>query len=153
MRRCTQKRQKKTFPFLTMFQINFSDQSLSEFHKLDFKQQLALIDKISTIHPEQLVKTTRQIGRFRRNNKTFYRLRIDNYRLYFEQQGHTLYNHCILHNHTLIDFIFRSKLLPVSKEQIEQNPSFWGYFESLKQSIKRISQPISTEVQDVPKNI
>jgi mRNA interferase RelE/StbE len=40
--------------------------------------------------------------------------------------------HYILPQHSLSDFIFRTKL-PVSEEQmVEQHSSFWKYLESLK---------------------
>ena len=92
------------------FQVNFSDQSMSELKKLDIFQQMSLIDELCSITPEQLENPRGKIGRFYREGKTLYRLRIKGYRFYFERKGTQLYNHFILHQHTLIDFIIRFKL-------------------------------------------
>lgn len=116
-----------------MFQVNFSDQAISELNKLDKLDQLELIDRFSSLTQERLQRPTEDLGRFRRKNMSFYRLRCGDYRIYFEVQDNgILYAHYLLHQHTLTDFILRNKL-PLSEEQMaEQHKSFWKYLETLK---------------------
>lgn len=95
---------------MVRFQVNFSDQSMSQLKKLDIPQQMTLIDELCSITTEQLETPTGTISRFHRDGKVLYRLRAKGYRLYFERQKDILYNHFILHKHTLTDFIVRFKL-------------------------------------------
>ena len=117
-----------------MYQVNFSDQAISELNKLDKTKQMLLIENLCHIDIEELKnKSTDELGFFQRNKKTFYRLRVKTLRLYFEILDlNCIHCHYILHKHTLTDFIFRFKL-PVSEEQmVEQHQSFWKYLETLK---------------------
>ncbi len=115
-----------------MFQVNFSEQSMHELNKLDTPSQMLLVEVVSTLKQEQLDNPNDELGRFQREGKTFYRVRAGEFRIYFEQDGESLFAHYILHKNTLSDFIFRFKL-PVTEEfLIEQNDSFWKYIESIR---------------------
>ncbi len=115
-----------------MYQVNFSEQSMKELNQLDFASQMELVEAISSITPEQFDGRSEDYGRFQRNNKTYYRVRAGDFRIYFELNENNLFAHYILHKNTLTDFIFRTKL-PVSEEFLaEQEDSFWKYLESLK---------------------
>lgn len=115
-----------------MHQVTFSNQSILELNKLPPEEQMGLIEILSNIQPEELLKRPGDLGKITRDGKIFYRLRPKDYRVYFEiQNNEILYCHYILHQHTFSDFLFRSKL-PVTEEQmIEQNQSFWKYIENL----------------------
>ena len=114
-----------------MYQLNFSEQSMSELNKLEKWDQMPLIEKFSSLTPKDL-KESEDLGRFTRDGKTYYRLRVGEFRIYFEEQDDTLFSHYILHQHSLTDFLFRFKL-PVNEEQmVEQHQSFWKYLETLK---------------------
>lgn len=117
-----------------MYQVNFSDQSIKIFNELNIEEQMQLIEQLTHVNPSSNSSLSEEIGSLRRDNKTFYRLRANNLRVYFEinSKEDTLFCHYILPQHTLTDFIFRFKL-PLSEEQIvEQHDSFWKYLESLK---------------------
>ena len=117
-----------------MYQVTFSTQSMSELNKLDKLTQLEIIDSFGSLTKEQIENGLLEIGKIRRGNKDYYRLRTGDYRIYFEvlEQTHTLHAHYILHHHTLADFVFRFKL-PFKEETIlEQEDNFWKYLESLK---------------------
>lgn len=115
-----------------MFQVNFSEQSMSELNQLDTRSQMMLVEIFSNLKQEQLDHPTDDIGRFNRNGKTYYRVRAGEFRIYFEQDKDSLFAHYILHKNTLSDFVFRFKL-PVSEEfMIEQHDSFWKYLESIR---------------------
>ncbi len=121
-----------TVPLVTMFQVNFSEQSIHELNQLDTRSQMILVEIISSLTQEQLDHPNDDLGCFYRSGKRFYRVRAGEFRIYFEQQSETLYAHYILHRNTFIDFVFRSKL-PVTEEfLIEQHDSFWKYLDSLR---------------------
>lgn len=115
-----------------MFQVNFSEQSMHELNQLDKETQMTLIEVFSGLTQEQLDNPNDEMGRFNRNGKTFYRIRADEFRIYFEKDKNSLFAHYILHKNTLSDFVFRFKL-PITEEfMIEQHDSFWKYLESIR---------------------
>lgn len=116
------------------FQVTFSDSSMRELNKLNLEDQLTLVDKISTLSPQQLAGGDESIGRFHREGKTYYRVRAGDFRCYFEVEGESLFAHYILHRNSLTDFIYRNRL-PVTEETMaEQHGSFWRYLETLKKN-------------------
>jgi mRNA interferase RelE/StbE len=119
-----------------MYQLTFSEQSLSELDKFAKDKQLQLVSRISESAVKAFKGDDSSIPSFCRDGKTYYRLKIDTLRIYVEKiNNDTLYCHYILPQHTLSDFLFRAKF-PVSEMQmIEQHSSFWKYLESLKNNI------------------
>ncbi len=114
-----------------MYQVTFSDQSMGELNKMTIPEQMKLVEIISHITPEMLEHPREPIGCFSREGRTFFRVRADDLRCYFEVKNGALYAHYIIRKHTLTDFVFRFKL-PVTEEQlIEQNGSFWKYLDTL----------------------
>ncbi len=115
-----------------MFQVNFSEQSMSKLNQLETRTQMMLVEIFSSLTQEQLDNPTDDVGRFNRNGKTYYRVRAGEFRIYFEQDKEGLFAHYILHKNTLSDFVFRFKL-PITEEfMIEQHDSFWKYLESVR---------------------
>ena len=117
-----------------LYQVTFSDHSMRELNKLPVESQLALVDKISNVTPEQLEDLDEGIGRFHRDGITYYRVRAGDFRCYFEVNGDTLYAHYILGKNSLTDFIYRNKLPVTAETMIEQHQSFWKYLETLKKN-------------------
>lgn len=116
---------------ITMYQVTFSDQSMSELNKLDTLSQMDLMESITQLTPADLHDLDDRLGRFSRKGKTFYRLRAGEFRIYFEVVDDILFSHVILDKNSMADFIFRTKL-PFKEEQaIEQHQSFWQYLENL----------------------
>ena len=114
-----------------MFQVTFSKQCMRTLNAMPKPEQLTLVEKISDLSRLMLKKPSGDLGKFNRAGHEFYRLRADEYRVYFEQDDEQLKCHYILHKNTLSDFIFRCKL-PIGDEQkLEQHGSFWEYLESL----------------------
>jgi hypothetical protein len=114
-----------------MYQVTFSDQSMGELNKMTIPEQMKIVEIISHITPEMLAHPHEPLGRFSREGRTFYRVRTDDLRCYFEVKENTLFSHYIIRKYTLTDFVFRFKL-PVTEEQIiEQNGSFWNYLDTL----------------------
>ncbi|MDR2844655.1 MAG: cytotoxic translational repressor of toxin-antitoxin stability system [Puniceicoccales bacterium] len=115
-----------------MYQVNFSNQSMAEINKLATLDQMTLVEAISAITPERIKNDPSAIGIINREGKVFYRLRFEDFRVYFEVHDEILFCNCILHKHSLADFVFRMKLPFTEEQQIEQDQSFWKYLDSLK---------------------
>jgi len=116
----------------SMYQVTFSDQSMGELNKMPVEEQLKLVEIISNISPEMLEHPREPLGCFSRGNRTFYRVRAEDLRCYFEIKNGILFSHYIIHKHSLTDFVFRFKL-PITEEQmIEQHQSFWKYLDTLR---------------------
>ena len=114
-----------------MFQVTFSEQSLKELNLLSQTDQLQLMDKLSSLTSEILSGENSSVGTFLRNGKSFYRLRIDDLRVYFEKIDISLHCHFILQKNSLNDFLVRCKM-PASDDAIlENHQNFWDYLESL----------------------
>ncbi len=114
-----------------MFQVTFSNQCMRTLNGMSKAEQLTLVDKISNLNEQVLQKPVGDLNKFQRDGQAFYRLRAEEYRIYFELMDEQLKCHYVLHKNTLSDFIFRCKL-PVGNEQmLEQHKSFWKYLESL----------------------
>ncbi|MDR1173387.1 MAG: cytotoxic translational repressor of toxin-antitoxin stability system [Puniceicoccales bacterium] len=116
-----------------MYQLTFSEQSLSELDKFAKDEQLQMVSLISELSAKAFKNEDSGIPSFCRDGKTYYRLKVDTLRVYVEKiNSDTLYCHYVLPQHTLSDFLFRAKF-PISEMQmIEQHSSFWKYLESLK---------------------
>jgi len=117
---------------LIMFQVTFSEQSLSILNDLPQNDQLKLMDTLSSLTNTILNESESDIGKFRRDNKLFYRLRGDDLRIYFEKVDIALHCLYILPKNSLNDFLFRCKLPSSEKAVLENHQSFWDYLESLK---------------------
>ena len=114
-----------------MYQVTFSEQSMRELNRLDKLAQLAAIEPISQVRPQDLAHPREPLGRFNRGGKTFYRLRAGEFRFYFTVDGDQLHTHYILHKDSLEDALFRMKLPVTEKQLFEQDSKFWRYLESL----------------------
>ena len=114
-----------------MFQVTFSKQSLSELNSLSQTYQLSLIEKLSSLSNDILTGENPSVGTFLRDGKTFFRLRLDDLRVYFEKVDISLHCHFILQKNSLNDFLVRCKM-PASEDAVlENHQSFWDYLESL----------------------
>jgi mRNA interferase RelE/StbE len=114
-----------------MFQVTFSDQSLSVLNSLPQAEQLSLMDKLSSMTNDILVGNDSAVGRFQRNGKTFHRLRLEDLRVYFEKINISLHCHFILPKNSLNDFLVRCKMPSSDEAVLENHQSFWDYLESL----------------------
>ena len=114
-----------------MFQVTFSDQSLSVLNSLSQAEQLNLMEKLSSMTNDILVGSDSAIGTFQRDGKTFYRLRLEELRVYFEKINIALHCHFILPKNSLNDFLVRCKMPSSDEAVLENHQNFWDYLESL----------------------
>lgn len=117
-----------------MFQVTFSEQSLGVLNSLPQSEQLGLMDKLGSLSSDILHEKNEHIGKFFRKDKTFYRIRLGDMRIYFEQVKIALHCHYILPKHSLNDFLFRCKLPSSENAILEKHNSFWDYLESLSKT-------------------
>jgi hypothetical protein len=71
-----------------------------------------------------------QFGQIRRAGITFYRIRIDDLRFYFEFRGDSIFCHHILPKHSLEDFCFRLGIGRCDDHSLEHDENFWNYLEN-----------------------
>ncbi len=107
---------------------------MSELNRLDKLQQLELMDSLAALTQTQLDSPSGNLDAFNRSGKKYYRMRTDDWRIYFDLNAQTsiLHAHYMLHKHTLADFIFRFKLPFKEETMLEQSDNFWNYLETLK---------------------
>jgi mRNA interferase RelE/StbE len=115
-----------------MYEVSFSDQSMNILNQMNHLEQMKIVESITNLTSDQLKSPTEMVGVFTREGKDFYRIRCDEYRIYFEAKpNHELYCHFILHKNTIADFLYRCKL-PLNEESAaEQDKGFWKYLESI----------------------
>ncbi|MDR0595200.1 MAG: cytotoxic translational repressor of toxin-antitoxin stability system [Puniceicoccales bacterium] len=113
-----------------MYQLTFSEQSLAEINKMDVDMRLRMIEQLSSLSDRAF---SGDLPKVQRDGVSFFRIKFDSFRAYLEPRSDgQLFCHYILPQHTLSDFVFRSKL-PISEEQmVEQHSSFWKYVDSLR---------------------
>ena len=114
-----------------MLQLTFSDQSMAELNSLNKSDQLELMEELSGLSSDILTATGSGVGKFHREGKLLYRLRVGELRVYFEHDKGSLHCHYILKKNTFNDFVVRCKLPVGNEKDLEKNQSFWEYLESL----------------------
>ena len=65
-----------------------------------------------------------------------YRIRIGDYRVYFERHALGVLVHRIMSRHTLKDFFYRSGIKVGEDQALQENPKFWELIEAAKSSEK-----------------
>jgi len=88
-------------------------------------------DMMRTDLQERFGKLVQQAGR------TLHRLRLGDYRVYFERHDLGIVVHRILNRNTLKDFLFRSSLPTGEDEALQDNPKFWELIEAAKSASKQ----------------
>ena len=109
-----------------MYQVNFSDQAMRELAKLPTLEQMDVVEAFTSLTPEDLLRGSSDLGTVRRGGHTYHRLRVGEFRIYFEASEGSLMANYVLHKHTYADFAFRSRLpFPEDEARIEQEGGFW----------------------------
>lgn len=111
-----------------MHQLIFSSQCKQVLNRMTQEQQMQLIDCLGRFD----FNLSNNYGKILRDTKCYFRLRWQEFRVYFEKTDeHTFTIHYLLPKHTWNDFLFRTKL-PFNEEEVERDNRFWQYLESLK---------------------
>jgi mRNA-degrading endonuclease RelE of RelBE toxin-antitoxin system len=113
-----------------MLQVTFSDQAMAELNRLPTLEQMTVVGAFSGLTAEDLASGKGDLGKVRREGHTYHRLRVGDFRVYFEAKGEALHAHFILHRNTFADFAFRSRLpVDIDEPSVEANKAFWTYLE------------------------
>ena len=113
-----------------MYQVNFSDQAMRELAKLPTLEQMDVVEAFTSLTSEELLRGSSELGTVRRGGHTYHRLRVGEFRIYFEAREGSLMANYVLHKHTYADFAFRSRLpFPEDEALIEQEGGFWKYLD------------------------
>jgi len=115
-----------------MFQIVFTTVSSAEMSALPKTLQLEILSEFQFLNPNFVDENPEKFGVIRQNERSLYRYRTRDYRIYFEKKDEGLLIHRVLNKNSLKDFLFRSKL-PVSEDEaLQTNPAFWELIDSPK---------------------
>ena len=115
-----------------MRQVTFSSQSLDAISGLPQVGQLSLIEKLSSLSSDILAKKMSGVGKFVHKGKIFYRIRMEDMRIYLEKNGEALHCQFILEKNSFQDFMVRCNM-PASEESVVENHhGFWDYLDSLR---------------------
>ena len=116
-----------------MKEITFSTQSTDQLKHFSLLKRIELIEKIAISFNLQENKSVRKIIY---KNRTFFRLRLGEYRIYFEKSNpnrkHIL---CIFNKNSFADFAVRIKLATIQEVLIEEHPVFLKHLEQHIQNI------------------
>ena len=114
-----------------MSQVNFSNRAISELNKLGKLEQLEIMEALGAVTPGRLGENGADIGRFGRDGRTLYRLRVDDWRIYFEAESDRITVIFLLHKRSIADFVVRFKLPVHDEAEIEKHKSFRDYIDGL----------------------
>ncbi len=107
------------------FHIVFNNTSAAELTALPKPLQLEVMSSFNLSAKDLIKSDNEKFGRLEREGRELFRLRANDYRIYFEQTSKGIEVHRILHKNTLTDFLFRSDLPVVEDEELQKNPKFW----------------------------
>ena len=112
-----------------MHQIVLSDSATAELSQLGKLDQLEVVAEFSHLRKDPIKPGRGGIGEIRKGDRTMYRYRFKDYRIYFEKKDDQLVVHHVLHGNTLRDFFVRSNLDVQNDEEFEKSAKFWKFIE------------------------
>jgi mRNA-degrading endonuclease RelE of RelBE toxin-antitoxin system len=112
------------------FQIIFNPTSASELARMPKELQLHILGEFRGLPQEVIGTELERFGKMERHGKTLHRLRLGDYRIYFERHELGVVVHRILSRNTLKDFLFRSSLPLAEDKALQDNPKFWELIEA-----------------------
>ena len=124
---------------MRQFQIIFNQTSAVELSKMPKELQLFILGEFRGL-PQDMMRTDLQerFGKLvQQAGRTLHRLRLGDYRVYFERHDLGIVVHRILNRNTLKDFLFRSSLPTGEDEALQDNPKFWELIEAAKSASKQ----------------
>ncbi|MEM6883503.1 MAG: hypothetical protein AAF571_00620 [Verrucomicrobiota bacterium] len=113
-----------------MFQINFNDISSAEMSLLPKMLQIEILMEFQVLTPDFINEHPDRFGTLNREDRTLFRYRTNEYRIYFEKSDKGLQIHRVLHKNTMKDFLFRTNLPLAEDEILQDHPGFWELIDS-----------------------
>ncbi len=121
------------------FQIIFNPTSANELGAMPRNLQLFILGEFRGLPTEAMSTDLERFGKLERDGRVLHRLRLGEYRIYFERHPLGLVVHRILSRHSLKDFLFRSSLPLGEDEALQANPKFWELIEAARR--KEVPRP------------
>lgn len=113
------------------FQIIFNPTSAAEVAAMPKRLQLEFLGQFRGIPNEMLSSDLEHFGKLRKGDRTLYRFRLGDYRVYFERHPLGVVVHRILARNSLKDFLYRSNLKAGEDAALAGNPRFWQQIEEV----------------------
>jgi len=113
-----------------MFQINFNDISSAEMSLLPKMLQIEILMEFQVLTPDFISEHPNRFGTLTREERTLFRYRTNDYRIYFEKSENGIQIHRVLHKNTMKDFLFRTNLPVAEDEILQDHPGFWELIDS-----------------------
>lgn len=104
---------------------------MAELNKLGKLDQMEIMEAIGAVSPQRLHEPSGDLGRFERAGRPIYRLRVEDWRVYFSPEGDGVRVDFLLHKKSIADFVVRFKLPVADDAEIERHKSFGEYLDSL----------------------
>ena len=120
---------------MRQFQIIFNPTSAAELATLPKELQLHILGEFRGLPREVMSTDLEHFGKLERDGRTLHRLRLGDYRVYFERHDLGLVVHRILSRNTVKDFLFRSNLRLAEDEALQENPKFWQLIEAARAGV------------------
>jgi mRNA-degrading endonuclease RelE of RelBE toxin-antitoxin system len=120
------------------FQIIFNPTSAAELARMPKDLQLYILGEFRGLPQEVMTTDLERYGKLERQGRILHRLRLGDYRIYFERHELGVVVHRILSRNTLKDFLFRSNLPTGEDEALQENPKFWELIESAKTAARKV---------------
>src|SRR6185436_7840042 len=105
---------------MRQFQIIFNPTSAAELATLPKELQLHILGEFRGLPREVMSTDLEHFGKLERDGRTLHRLRLGDYRIYFERHDLGLVVHRILNRNTVKDFLFRSNLRLAEDEALQE---------------------------------
>lgn len=115
---------------MATFQIIFTAASSGEITHLPTPLQVEVLREFDVLTADFLQKHPDRFGTVRCPDRTLFRYRAGDYRIYFEKTDRGLVIHRVLHKNSLKDFAFRSQLPLSEDDALAENPKFWDLITS-----------------------
>lgn len=119
-----------------MHQIVLSESAATELSHFDKLKQLDLVAEFTRLRRENIAPGHGGISEIRKGNRTIYRSRAKDHRIYFEKKGDQLIVHHVLHRNTFRDFFVRSNLDVQNTDEFEETAKFWKFIDQREVQVK-----------------
>ena len=118
------------------FQVIFTPTSAAEMARMPKDLHLHILGEFRGL-PQQVIGTELDaFGKLERGRRVLHRLRLGDYRVYFERHELGVLVHRILTRNSLKDFLYRSGLGVDEDAALQANPKFWEMIEAARTSAK-----------------
>jgi mRNA-degrading endonuclease RelE of RelBE toxin-antitoxin system len=118
------------------FQIIFTPAAAAELARMPKDLQLQILGDFRGVPHQVMATELENFGKLERDGHVLHRLRLGDYRIYFEKHDLGVLVHRILSRNTLKDFLYRQGLKTGEDEALQSNPRFWELIQTARSAGK-----------------